>query len=102
MVAIVVCRDITTARVTEQFQYTLTFIYELWYTLDMNDKGFPYKKGQIVKIDGRLYEVERDVEWSDDFGGYGSVWLVGEYPPRFTHKGGIELIAFEDESKARL
>ena len=25
------------------------------------DTGFPYKKGQIIRIDDQLFEVERDV-----------------------------------------
>ncbi len=56
------------------------------------DIGVPYKKGQILRIDGRVFEVERDVEWWPDFQCWGSVWLVGEYPPVFTHKGGIEVV----------
>ena len=55
--------------------------------------GFPYKKGQIVRIDGQLFEVERDVEWNKDFNVWGSVWLVNQYPPIFTHKGKIELVS---------
>lgn len=58
----------------------------------MKDIGFPYKKGQIVRIDGQVFEVEKDVEWNSDFGVWGSVWLVNTYPPVFTHKGGIERV----------
>lgn len=55
-------------------------------------KGLPLKKGQIVRIKGKLYEVAEDVKWDNDFRHWGSVWLVNSYPPRFTHKGGIEII----------
>ena len=54
--------------------------------------GMPLKKGQIVRIDGQLHEVAEDVQWWPDFGVWGSVWLVNQYPPVFTHKGGIEVV----------
>lgn len=56
------------------------------------DIGFPYKKGQIIRFEGQIYEVSEDVEWLKDFKLWGSVWLIGFYPPLFTHKGGIELV----------
>ncbi len=61
----------------------------------MKSIGYPYKKGQIVRIEGVIYEVAKDVEWWSDFQIWGSVWLVGQYPPIFTHKGNIELLRGE-------
>lgn len=67
-----------------------------------HEQGIPLKKGQLVRLtgiegipDGSIFEVERDVEFSNDFNTWGSVKLVGMYPPIFTHKGGIELISQE-------
>ena len=59
----------------------------------------PLKKGDIVRVsgheqieDGSIFEVERDVEWCEYFKTWGSVSLVNQYPPLFTHKGGIEIV----------
>lgn len=60
--------------------------------MNSHPAGTPLKKGQIVRIDGKLFEVAEDVEWNKDFQKWGSVWLVNEYPPVFTHKGGIEVV----------
>jgi hypothetical protein len=61
--------------------------------------GIALKKGWIVRIEGKLYEVARDNEWNTDFGCWGSVELVNEYPPRFTHKGGIEIVCTSFDNK---
>lgn len=58
----------------------------------MKNEGIQLKKGQIVRIEGELFEVAEDNKWCEDFKCWGSVWLVNEYPPRFTHKGEIEVI----------
>ena len=59
----------------------------------MKNIGLQLKKGWIVRVDGKTHEVARDNEWNADFGVWGSVELVGEYPPRFTHKGNIEIVS---------
>lgn len=60
------------------------------------NQGIQLRKGDIVRFDnGELAEVERDNVWVTDIGPHphwGSVWLVGQYPPVFTHKGGITLV----------
>lgn len=61
-------------------------------------EGLPLKKGQIVRVYesdevSQLFEVQEDVEWNRDFNRWGSVWLVGSYPPLFTHKGKIEVFS---------
>lgn len=59
--------------------------------------GFPLKKGQLVEVNFEdlkgIFRVAKDVEWNADFDSWGSVWLEGTYPPRFTHKGGITLLS---------
>ncbi len=68
--------------------------------MEKHSKGMPLKKGQLVKVSGykdypenSIFEVGADVEWNSDYKIWGSVWLVNQYPPLFTHKGGIEVIS---------
>lgn len=70
-------------------------------------EGIPLKKGQIIRVynlddddKARIFEVEEDVKWNADFNIWGSVRLVGYYPPIFTHKGGIEVITDVKSSKS--
>ena len=67
--------------------------------MEKNPNGIELKKGEIVRVTtGRdndetaLFEVEKDNQFNEDFGCWGSVWLVGRYPPVWTHKGGIEKV----------
>lgn len=64
-----------------------------------NPKGFPLKKGQIIRINGDVEEVAEDVDWNDDFQTWGSVWLVNKYPPVFTHKSDIEILIDKPHKK---
>lgn len=59
----------------------------------MKNQGIQLFKGDLIRLYGEIKEVERDNEWNNDFNCWGSVRLVGEYPPVFTHKGEIEIVS---------
>lgn len=63
----------------------------------MKNVGIPLRRGQLVEVKHTdlegVFRVERDVEWNAPMGVWGSVSLVGQYPPRFTNKGGIRVIS---------
>ena len=62
-----------------------------------SNQGFSVKKGQLVKVREGIFEVEEDNRWEPDFQVWGSVRLKGLYPPRFTHKGGVEIYEKKEE-----
>ena len=63
-------------------------------------KGIYLKKGQLIRfldaeeeeIKGRIFEVAEDNRFVPELNGWDSVWLVGFYPPLWTHKGRIEIL----------
>jgi len=63
-----------------------------------NADGIQLFKGDIVRLeeDEQLYEVAEDNERITEPtlpNVWGSVRLVNNYPPHFTHKGGIYLVS---------
>lgn len=68
----------------------------VWEPKPATIAGIELKAGDIVKFDdGLVAEVAKDNDLVTDMGSphWGSVWLVGHYPPRFTHKGGLQVIS---------